>query len=154
MCTVASVSSLPFLLSLFFLRFCAQHTQFSAKGRVTANPHAMSSIPDGLFGMYRMIFFNGLDLRNEVRQFKMRFSSAQNDVEVRALVVNVMSGFMEYRDGKLTGGMASTLSLGPPFFMEMENFLRTGFAAGMYFRLDGDLLTLVHGEDVLLLTAE
>ncbi|KAF8302197.1 hypothetical protein TcYC6_0048590 [Trypanosoma cruzi] len=114
----------------------------------------MSSIPDGLFGMYRMIFFNGLDLRNEVRQFKMRFSSAQNDVEVRALVVNVMSGFMEYRDGKLTGGMASTLSLGPPFFMEMENFLRSGFAAGMYFRLDGDLLTLVHGEDVLLLTAE
>ncbi|KAF8289942.1 hypothetical protein TcBrA4_0136030 [Trypanosoma cruzi] len=114
----------------------------------------MSSIPDGLFGSWLLTMFNGLDLRNEVRRFKMRFSRAQNDVEVRALVVNVMSGFMEYRDGKLTGGMASTLSLAPPFFMGIENFLRNGFAAGMDVRLEGDVLTLVHGEDVLVLTAE
>ncbi|EKF28586.1 hypothetical protein MOQ_007664, partial [Trypanosoma cruzi marinkellei] len=153
MCTVASVSYFPFL-PLFSLLFLAQHTQFSAKGRAKANPHAMSSAPDELFGKYRMLIFNGRDLSQEDRAFKIKFTKWENDVEVRAVVVNVMSGYMEYRDGKLTGGMASTLSLGRPFLMEVEDFLRSGFAAGMEVFIEGEVMTLSCGEDALLLVAE
>ncbi|EKF28715.1 hypothetical protein MOQ_007529 [Trypanosoma cruzi marinkellei] len=151
MCTVASVSYFP-ISSSFFLVF-AQHTQFSAKGRRKANPHAMSSVPDELFGRWLMTTFNGTDLSHHEGPFLMKLEPAGGLVHVSIQVSNVMNGNMECRDGKLYGQLISTRMLGPPLHMTIELALGTGFENGMAFSIEGAMLTFSQGENTFVFVA-
>ncbi|EKF28642.1 hypothetical protein MOQ_007603, partial [Trypanosoma cruzi marinkellei] len=153
--TVASVSYFPFL-PLFSLLFLAQHTQFSAKGRAKANPHAMSSIPDELFGRWLLTTYNGQDLASlGFMLFPMRLEPDGNMVFMQIEVINHLSGSLEYRDGMLFGEIISTMADGEDdILVELEDALGDGFESGMHVFVEEAILTFSHAANTFLFVAD
>ncbi|EAN86354.1 hypothetical protein, conserved [Trypanosoma cruzi] len=75
-------------------------------------------------------------------------------VQVRVVIVNVMSGTLEYGHGTLTGPLAPTRVLGPVFLMQTERALCEGLEAGMDVSRTGDTLILFQGANTFFFVAQ
>ncbi|PBJ71418.1 hypothetical protein TcG_07309 [Trypanosoma cruzi] len=114
----------------------------------------MSSIPDELFGRWLLTTFNGLDLSDQGGPFMMELEPAGELVDFSIQVTNVLSGTLEYRDGKLYGRLISTRMLGPPLHMEIEEAFGDGFEAGMEVLIEEATMTFSQGGNTFFFVAQ
>ncbi|KAF8302162.1 hypothetical protein TcYC6_0048470 [Trypanosoma cruzi] len=114
----------------------------------------MSSIPDELFGRWGMTTFNGLDLSDQGGPFMMSLEPAGGLVQFRIQVTNMLSGTLEYRDGRLYGYLISTRMLGPPLHMQIEEAFGVGFEFGMDVLFEEATMTFSQGGNSFVFVAQ
>ncbi|KAF8289910.1 hypothetical protein TcBrA4_0136050 [Trypanosoma cruzi] len=86
-----------------------------------------------------------------MKYFHDKLEAAGEMVRVRVVIVNVMSGTLEYGHGTLTGPLISTMIAGEGLLEGIEEAFAAGIEAGMDVSRTGDTLILLSRREHLFL---